>query len=288
VDSISVAVRRGKLVESRHRVHAVIVRAGDVAEAWGDPGLVTFLRSAAKPIQALALVRAVPNLAIEHLAIAAASHAARTEQLEAVRGLLARAEAVEEDLECGPVEGSRLRHNCSGKHAGMLCVCRAEGWPRQGYRLPEHPLQRRLLEIVAQAAEVPVEALSTATDGCGVVTFGLPLHRMAHAFSRLVREELEGAGRVVEAMTARPDLVEGSGSSATETMRALPGAIAKGGAEGLFCVGLPDGSGVALKAEDGASRALGPAAAEVLGISALAEIPIENSRGERVGAVLVD
>jgi L-asparaginase II len=285
VDPISVAVQRGGVVESRHRVHAVTVRDGEVAEAWGDAGLVTFMRSAAKPIQALALVRAFSDLTIEDVAIASASHAARPEQLQAVRGLLARAEAGEDDLECGPVDGSRLRHNCSGKHAGMLCVCRANGWPREGYRLPGHPLQTALLGLVEEASASAVE--DTAIDGCGVVTFGLPLERMAHAFARLVRGEPEGADRVAAAMTAAPDLVEGPGSPATETMRALPGAVVKGGAEGLLCVGLPDGSGLALKAEDGASRAVGPAAALILGVSALSETPITNSRGETVGRVAV-
>jgi L-asparaginase II len=267
-------------------VHAVRVEGGRVVEAWGDPGLVTFMRSAAKPLQALALVRAFPDLTSEEIAIASASHTARPEQLEVVRTLLARAGAGEEDLECGSVEGSRLRHNCSGKHAGMLCVCRARGWRWKGYRLPEHPLQRELLALVEETTASAVE--STAIDGCGVVTFGLPLERMAEGFSRLVRGEVEGADRVVAAMTAEPELVEGPGMPATETMRALPGAIAKGGAEGLLGIGLPDGSGLVLKTEDGASRAVGPAAARILRISALAEVAITNSRGEEVGRVVGD
>lgn len=288
MDPISVAVQRGPIVESRHRVHAVTVRNGAVVEARGDPGFVTFMRSAAKPLQALALVREFSDLTTEEVAIASASHGARSDQLTAVRALLTRAGAGVEDLECGAVDGSRLRHNCSGKHAGMLCVCRARGWPREGYRLPEHPLQVVLREIVADAAGVPVDSMPTATDGCGVVTFALPLHRMASAFSGLVRGEPQGADCVVEAMTARPELVEGPGSPATETMRALEGAVAKGGAEGLLCVGLPDGTGIALKAEDGASRPLGPAVAQFLGVSALAETPIKNSRGENVGAVVTE
>jgi L-asparaginase II len=286
VDAISVAVRRGSAVESRHRVHAARVRDGEVVEAWGDPGLVTYMRSAAKPLQALALVRAYSDLTTDEIAIACASHAARPEQLRAVEALLERAGAGENELECGPVDGSRLRHNCSGKHAGMLCVCRARGWPLEGYPFSGHPLQRELLALVEEAAESVVQG--TAIDGCGVVTFALSLRRMAHAFSRLQRGELEGAERVVSAMTARPELVEGPGSPATEVMRARPGTVAKGGAEGVLCAGLPDGSALAFKAEDGASRALGPAAAVILGISALAEAPIENSLGEQVGSVVAD
>jgi L-asparaginase II len=278
-------VRRGELVESRHRVHAVEVRDGREVRAWGDPTLVAFMRSAAKPLQALPLVRAHPTVPDEELVIACASHGAGPEQLDSVEALLRRAGAGEADLECGPVDGSRLRHNCSGKHAGMLCVCAARGWPRKGYRLPEHPLQIVLLNIVAEASGLPREMITTGTDGCGVVTYALPLRAMAEAFSRLVREELDGSGRIVEAMRRHARLLEGPGSAATELMLAVEGAVAKGGAEGVLCVGLPDGSGVAFKVEDGASRALGPAAGSVFDAPALADAPFENSRGEVVGTI---
>jgi L-asparaginase II len=284
VDPITVAVERGGIVESRHRVHAVKLRDGKVAETWGDPHLVTFMRSAAKPLQALPLVRAYEILPDEEVAIACASHGAAPEQLEAVKHLLARSWSSEEDLECGPVDGSRLRHNCSGKHAGMLAVCAARGWSKQGYRLPDHPLQQEIAGLVADAAGIE-EELPAATDGCGVVTFAMPLERMAVAFSRLALGELEGAARITEAMTALPELVEGAGRTATEVMKALPGAVAKGGAEGLLCVGFPDGTALALKAEDGATRPLGPAAGLALSIQSLESSPVENSRGDVVGRV---
>jgi L-asparaginase II len=277
-------VERGGVVESRHRVHAVRVEGGTAVEAWGDPELMTFMRSSAKPLQALPLVRAYENLSDEEVAIACASHGAAPEQLAAVKLLLARSWSSEEDLECGPVEGSRLRHNCSGKHAGMLAVCAARGWPREGYRLPDHPLQKEIAALVAEAAGA--KALRTAIDGCGVVTFALPLGDMAKAFGRLARGEFEGAERIVAAMTAKPELVEGPGRTTTEVMKELPGAIAKGGAEGLLCVGYRDGVGFALKAEDGATRAVGPAAGFLFGISALAETTIENSRGDVVGRLV--
>ena len=283
---LSVTVRRGPLVEACHRVDAVVVAEGEIQRAWGDRRLVAFMRSAAKPFQALPA--AGLGLPEEQLAIACASHDARPDQLAAVRALLASAGAREDDLECGLEDGSRVRHNCSGKHAAMLAVCAARGWPPGGYRLPEHPLQGELLGIVAEAAESSPADLATATDGCGVVTFGLPLERMAVMFSRLVRGELGGCREVVRAMTEHPELVEGPGRAATEVMLASPGAVAKGGAEGLLCIGLPDGTGIALKVEDGADRAALPAAAKVLGIHALAELPIENSRGERVGVIAAD
>jgi L-asparaginase len=254
-----------------------------VVEARGDPELLTFMRSAAKPLQALLFVREYQDLTAEEVTIVCASHGARPEQLDAVKAVLARAWATEEELECGPVEGSRLRHNCSGKHAGMLAVCAARGWPRENYRLRRHPLQEAILAEIAEIVGVPSAEMPLAVDGCGVVTFALPLRRMALAFARLARGEREGAERVVAAMTANPELVEGPGWAATEVMHALPGAVAKGGAEGVLCVGLPDGTGMAFKAEDGATRAVLPAAAQALGISAHAEVAIENSRGDEVG-----
>ncbi|HEX2045569.1 MAG TPA: asparaginase [Gaiellaceae bacterium] len=283
MDTISVAVERGGLVESEHRVHAVAVRDDEVVDAWGDPGLVTFMRSAAKPFQALSLVRAYGDLAEEELAVACASHGAAPEQLAAVEALLVRSGSSEDDLECGPEGGRRLRHNCSGKHAGMLCACVARGWERRGYRLPDHPLQRELLALVEDATGSRVER--TATDGCGVVTFALPLAAMASGFARLVRGELEGGAEVVAAMTRHPELVEGPGRTATEVMKAVPGSVAKGGAEGVLCVGLPDGTGLALKVADGASRATAPAAGRILGVRELAERPLLDSRGEDVGRI---
>jgi L-asparaginase II len=289
MDPLTVTVARGGAVESRHHVHAVrLDAAGEAAEAHGDPGLVTFMRSAAKPVQALLLVRAYDDLAEEEVAIACASHGARAEQLAAVRMLLERAGASEDDLECGPVGGSRLEHNCSGKHAGFLCVCAANGWPFEGYRLPEHPFQKELAALVYDAAEVAAGEFPTATDGCGVVTFALPLERMAAMFARLVRRELDGADRIVAAMTAHPALVEGPGAAATEVMQSLPGAVAKGGAEGVLCVGLPDGSALALKVEDGASRATLPAAAALLDLTELRTTMLRNSRGEAVGEVYAE
>jgi L-asparaginase II len=285
VDPITVAVERGGVVESTHRVHAVRVDGGEVTQAWGDPGLVTFMRSAAKPLQALLLARVYESLTDEELAIASASHGAAPEQLEAVKRLLARSWSSEDDLECGPVDGSRLRHNCSGKHAGMLAVCAARGWPREGYRLPDHPLQKEIAGIVADAAGLET-APPTAFDGCGVVTFALSLTDMARGFGRLGAAELEGADRVVSAMVALPELVEGLGRTATEVMKELPGAIAKGGAEGVLCVGFRDGVSFALKCEDGASRALAPAAGAVLNVTTLDEVPVENSRGEVVGRLV--
>ena len=224
MEPIRVAVRRSGTVESVHRVHAVAVRNGDVAAAAGDPALVTFLRSSAKPVQALLLVRARPELDDRLVAIASASHHAEPEQIEAVRALLA--------------------------------------------------------EVTAAAGAAP----ATATDGCGVVTFGLSLERMAAAFARL--GDLDGGGRVLAAMGAHPQLVGGADSLDTRLMRALPGWVAKGGAEGLICGVGADGAGFALKVGDGNQRALAPALASFFpGLDEFARVPVTNSRGEEVGEV---
>jgi L-asparaginase II len=288
VEPIRVAARRGGIVESIQRVHAVAVRNREVVEAAGDPAFVTFLRSSAKPIQALPLARERDDVDDRDLAIASASHVASDDQLTAVRTLLARAEATEEDLECGPYEGSRLKHNCSGKHAGMLALCRAKGWPTQGYRRPDHPCQQVMLAEVANAAELAEAGLGTAIDGCGVVTFAMPLRTMAHAFTRI--ERLEGGRAVANAMRGHPELMLGPVTLDNELMQAHPGWIAKGGAEALFCAAGPDGLGVTLKVEDGSARALRPALGaflEQLGLDPGPFGPVElrNSRDDLVGSL---
>jgi len=284
-------VRRGNVVEAVHRVHAVAVQDGAVIAEAGDPALVAFMRSSSKPLQAIPLARARADVDARDLAIASASHLAGEAQLEAVRALLAKAPAGVGDLECG-LEGeppSPLNHNCSGKHAGMLALCRANDWPTRDYRLGEHPAQHAMLAVHAEAAGVAEDEIPTGVDGCGVVTFALPLERMAHAFARL--EQLDGGGRVAAAMREYPELIRGPLATDTRLMQTLPGWIAKGGAEGLLCAA-GQGIGVALKAEDGNGRALGPAAAAFFGplgldLDALAVLPLENSRKERVGEIRI-
>jgi len=289
MDPIRVAVRRGGVVEAIHRVHGVAVQDAAVIAEAGDSGLVALMRSSSKPLQALPLARARDDLDERDLAIASASHLADPAQLAAVRALLSKAPASEDELECGR-EGeppSRLKHNCSGKHAGMLALCRAKGWRSEGYRLEGHRVQREMLAAHAEAAEVPEDEIRTAVDGCGVLTFALQLEQMAHAFGRFA--QLDGGDRIAEAMRAYPDLIRGPRAADSRLMKTLPGWIAKGGAEGLFCAA-GDGIGVALKVEDGNGRAVGPAAASFfrqldLDLGDLAVQPLDNSRGERVGEI---
>jgi L-asparaginase II len=293
VDALRVTVRRGATAESVHLVHAVAVHDGAIIESAGDPGLVTFMRSAAKPLQALPLVRARSDLEPSEIAIASASHRAEPAQLAAVESLLARAGATETDLECG-ADGTpprRLNHNCSGKHAGMLALCAARGWQREGYRLARHPVQGCILAQIAAATELDEDAIATGVDGCGVLAFALPLERMAAAFAFL--PQLDGGAEVVAAMRAYPELIRGPGAPDTVLMQGPGEWVAKGGAEAVLCASSADGIGIALKVADGAARAVQPALAEFLRRLGrpnpeLGSREVRNSRGEVVGEIAAE
>jgi L-asparaginase II len=269
VDAIRVTVRRGNVVEAVHRVHV----ATTDGERFGDD-LRFLLRSTAKPIQAIALLEGYDDLEDDELAIACSSHRAEPAQLAAVRLLLARAGASEDDLEHGLQKGrpeGKIAHTCSGKHAGMLAACAAHGWPLHPYRDPAHPLQLRIAELIGGG--------ETAVDGCGVPTFARTLVEAAALLTRT-------PPRIHAAIRARPDLVGASaGALDTDLMRLRDGWIAKDGVEGLFCAAHEDGRGIALKAEDGADRAIRPALGLVLGIDEFLETPVRSSRGEVVGAI---
>ena len=287
-DPIQVEVTRGDVVEAVHTVHAVAVRDGQIVAEAGDPRLLTYLRSSAKPIQALPLVRARPDLADREIVIACASHGARPEQLDAVRALLAAAPATEDDLETGP-EPTPVEHTCSGKHAGFLAVCRARGF--ETARLPARDPPAPAGAARSRSRRPPRwsrPAIPVVVDGCGVPTYALPLDRCANVFARLPL--LDGGPRVIAAMRARPEMLRGPIAADVMFIRAVEGWVAKGGAEGLFCAGSADGLGVALKVEDGAFRAIRPALAAFLarlGIDTgeLGIVTVENSRGETVGVV---
>jgi L-asparaginase II len=285
-DPYIVELRRNGVLEAVHRVHAVAVRNGRVVDERGDAGLVCFMRSSSKPIQALPLVRARGDLTGEEIAIACASHRATPPQLAAARSLLAKAHASEDDLELGLQEGrppEKIYNNCSGKHAGMLALCDVNGWPKRGYHEPAHPVQRACAQAHAEAAELDEREFPTASDGCGVVTFAMSLDRMAQAFARL--PQLRHADRIVAALRAHPELVGGADGADVQLMQHTTTWIAKGGAEGLLCaVDTGTQTGLALKAEDGAFRALGPALAAFTGVD-LPPVTVANTRGEIVGDV---
>src|SRR2546422_2153615 len=292
---------RGSVVESSHTVHAAVVdREGRLVARAGDPDLVTFWRSAAKPFQAVPLVTdgVVERFKIStaELALCCASHSSEPEQVVLVRDLLAKIGCSERDLLCGAhpplservaqdyaTRGVRLTavySNCSGKHAGMLALARHHGWPTAFYTRLEHPVQRRCLEEVSRWTDVAVPEIKTAVDGCGVVCYGLPLRQMALAYARLAIADFgsriadskgEGPIRnpqsaIVQSMLRHPELIAGSGRPCTDLMRAHPGRVlAKVGAEGVYCALLVrEGLGVALKVADGHGLAAALALAAVL------------------------
>lgn len=288
MDPLVVEVRRNGVVEAVHRVHAVAVRDGAVVALAGDPQLTCFMRSSSKPIQALPLVRSRDDLTSEEIAIACASHRATPEQLQAARALLDKAECTEDDLELGLQPDrppTKLHNNCSGKHAGMLALAKARGWPTPGYRNPDHPVQQAAAHAHAEAADVDdPDEFATGNDGCGVVTFGMPLERMALAYARLPRLD-QAARRIAYAMRAHPTLIGGADGADVLLMQEPSRAfVAKGGAEGLLlATDLDTNTGYAFKAEDGASRALTPAVGTFLSLRTLQRVELRNTRGDLVG-----
>jgi L-asparaginase II len=289
-EPLVVEVRRAGTVESRHLVHAVAVADGEIIASFGQPNLVCFLRSSAKPLQALVLARARTDLDLRDIAIACSSHGASSEQIAAVESLLQKAGADALQLECSAAAtaAGRLGHMCSGKHAGMLAACAARGWPTKGYRELGHPLQRSILEAVAEAAGVAVADLVLGVDGCGVPTFALELHRIARSYARL--PDAEGGDRITRALRTHPELASSPGEPDLRLMRALPGWIAKAGVEGVLAAAGPSGVGIALKVADGSARALAPACDALLHRLGAEPgeplaIPLLDSRGDRVGEI---
>ncbi len=291
-----VTTLRDGFPESRHRIHAVVVRSdGSTVARCGDPDRITTMRSAAKPFQAEPLVASggLDALALDDrvLAVMCASHSGQDIHVEAVRRGLAAC-----GLDASALQNSlgspddRLRHNCSGNHLAFLANSVHHGWDTAGYRRPEHPSQRAALAVIGTHAGADPAAIPTVTDGCGVVAFALPLRVIATMYARLP----DRLPRQYAAMTTHPQLVRGDGDLDTEAMRAIPGCVAKGGAEGLSCFGLPlAGLGIAIRVDDGNSRASAPAALAVLrsvlswdapppGLAALTEPVLPNSLGDPV------
>ncbi len=265
-----VEVERSGVVESVHTGHLVVLEPhGTTRLSLGDPGQVVFARSSLKPLQAVGMLRAGSPITGEDLALGCASHSGSRQHLALIEAELHAAGLTESDLDCPPdlpigeaerrqylVAGlteRRLAMNCSGKHTAMLRTCLAQGWPISGYLDPEHPLQRALAAAVSDLAGEPIA--TTGTDGCGAPLFGVSLLGVARAFGRIARASTGPERLVADAMREYPELVAGNRRSATRLMQEIPGLIAKDGAEGVFAAALPDGGAVAVKIDDGASRA---------------------------------
>lgn len=305
--NLTVVQRRGGCVETVHPVSARMVEEGVVRWAIGED-FASFWRSASKPLQLLSSLEALPPAlaaAMEDadLAIGTASHSGQPSHVARVRRVMGLLGVQEGWLRCGghwPMHEPSARaldlfepihNNCSGKHTFMLGACRAQGWDLE-YRPLAHPLQQRNLARIREWGEIEP---GTAIDGCGVPTFHVPLTAQARTWARLAVEMGSDslAGRIGRAIAARPELVSGDDRLDLALTRAATEALAcKIGAEGLFCVALPQRRvGVAVKVHTGNSDALAVAVRAVLdevipGLITTDSWPwseVNNVVGERVG-----
>ncbi len=269
-------VVRGGMVESVHLGHLVVVDPrGDVTLAVGEPATEIWPRSSVKPLQAVAMLAAGLELPDRLLALAAASHNGEPRHVDGAREILALAGLGPDALRNTPDlplhapsalawqqaghGAERITQNCSGKHAAMLATCVAAGWPLESYLEPDHPLQQAVRATLAELTGDDPAAVRSTVDGCGAPLFSTSLVGLARSFGRLGgagRRPDDGTpvARVARAMAAHPEMVAGAGREDTLAMRAVPGLVAKIGAEGVCAAGLPDGTAVAFKVLDGASR----------------------------------
>lgn len=283
----------GSLVDLTHHGHIVVADTeGRICYSYGDPERVTFLRSSAKPLQALAVAQ---SGALEHygitdreLAVMCASHNGEPFHVEAVRSILAKAGLSEHDLRCGaqypmyvPAEDALklqgvprmpIYCDCSGKHAGMLITAAHNGESIKNYDAPSHPVQKRILSLLAEWSGMPKNEIVTATDGCGVPVHAMPLFRAARMFARLAQPDSlpakwkSPATRVVNAMAEHPEMIAGSERFCTELVSSFGARlIGKSGAGAFYAVGIRErGLGIAVKMEEGASQIIPYAVLETL------------------------
>ena len=289
---LDIVATRGAEVESRHRVHAVVV--GDADALLGvahNPATVSSWRSCAKPFQIMPLLQSGGfdelHWGDDQLALACASHGGEPVHVEVARRMLAKSGSGEDLLECGahPPSDSKaaqdlaarglaplqVHNNCSGKHAGMLAVAAHAGAEARNYSTQAHPVQRGVAAVLDRLCDVETTDLPCGVDGCSVPTWGIPLRNLALGFQRflsgetLAAERARAAARITHAVRMHPYMVAGRKRFCTALMEAVPRAFVKTGAEGVFCGGVAHaGIGIALKCDDGTHRASEIAMAAVL------------------------
>lgn len=285
-DAVELAVvERSGFVESRHSGAAIVLSPdGDVVRRLGNPDALFLPRSSLKPLQAVACITAGADLAGAELAMATASHIGTDRHADAVRNILTAGGLTEDDLACPPAwpgdtatrdeqvrehgRPTRIRMNCSGKHAAMLRACVATGWPTAGYLDPAHPLQQHIREVVERLTGEKIA--HTSVDGCGAPVHAVTLTGLARAVHRIGTASERSpfalhrvAGTLVRAVKENPWTIEGPGKPDTIAIETL-GVFAKGGAEGVMVMVAPNGATVAVKMLDGAARASTIVAATLL------------------------
>jgi L-asparaginase II len=289
-------VTRSGFTESRHFGSLVGLDArGEVAFALGDAGGAVLPRSTSKPLQAAGSLGAGARVAEERLAIAAGSHTGEERHVAAVLRVLADAGLTADALQCPPswpedeptmaaliragAGPARILHNCSGKHAAMLSACVASGWSTDDYLAPEHPVQLRIRQTMERLAGERIAHV--AVDGCGAPTLGLTVVGLARAMRAIAIADGDSPeSAVAAAMRAHPEFVGGTGHPNTALMLAIPGVIAKGGAEGVFAVATADGRAVAMKIIDGSARAC-----TLIALSALAALGVDTTPADALATV---
>lgn len=318
-------VTRGGVVESRHFGSiAVADPDGQVIFSLGNPEHYTFMRSASKPLQAIPLCESGAldafEISDEELAVIVASHNAERVHLKAVGSILKKAGFNASHLECGPqkplgrkaafelaLSGRRARpihNNCSGKHAGMLLLARHLGLDPRGYVDLHHPVQSIVMKAVSSMTSYPIDRLGIGIDGCGVPVYALPLRNMALAYARMARPgglrstRVRAVSRIRRAILENPYMVAGDERLCTDLMEMTGGRfVGKYGAEGIYCLAsMERGFGLALKVDDGSSRAMGPVLVHVLTkMGALEQsdpfveryrvLPVKNTLGDAIGEI---
>jgi L-asparaginase II len=303
VTPVLAEVWRSGFLEGWHRGSVVVTDPdGSVRHALGRPDVPYLPRSANKPFTAVAVLDAGAEVTDRQLAVISASHVGDTEHVELVREVLGLA-GLDESALGNPaslpgVESlahQLLRHgggpttlhqNCSGHHAGMLLACAVQGWPLDDYLSRDHPVQKSILDVAQQLTGET--GVGSCVDGCGAPLVGFSLIGLARAYSRLVTSRPGTAERrVADAMRTHPELVSGEDRDPTLLMRGVPGLLVKGGAEAVYVAALDDGTGIALKLDDGAARATIPVLVGALKLAGacapvldrLAEHPLVGGHG---------
>ncbi|MEX2416586.1 MAG: asparaginase [Paenibacillaceae bacterium] len=263
---------RGELTESMHTGHMVITNSqGTIIAQLGNPQYLTYARSTAKPLQALAIIEAGAvdqyNLSPADIAIICASHNGEQPHADQVLSILNKIGMTAVDLRCG------IHDNCSGKHAGMLVLSRMLGIDALRYDELKHPVQLRIAQTIASVCDIDSLQLITAVDGCGVPVFGMPIHRLALGFARLGtpppsfhNDRKNACHTIINALRHSPFLLAGTDRFDTDLIHITNGRIiGKMGAEGIYAFTIPGQDiGAAIKIVDGAERALYPAVVEIL------------------------
>ena len=261
---LEIHLLREGIVESVHQIEATVCdHRGRTLMLAGSSETSTFIRSALKPFQALAVTTTGTlkkyDLTDRDLAIICSSHRGTVEQSRQVFNILWRADVDPSALQCPIPEGKKspLQHNCSGKHAGMLAVCKQRNWSLENYLHRSNPVQKLILSQISELLGMPGEELISARDDCGALTYSMQLRQMAYLYAQLAAGNNLDLERIVRAMVYHPSLIAGEEAFDTELMRLCEGEIvSKSGAEGIQCIGrVGEGMGLAIKVKDGAKRA---------------------------------